>query len=43
MFDDDIIYLIENSDINRPRNTFTLIHNLHQLFGNFKIFFEFII
>ncbi len=40
MFDDGIVHLIEGSDIDRPRNTFSLTYNLHQLFGNFEIFFE---
>src|SRR5947207_4108449 len=40
MFDDVILHLIEGSDIDRPRNALTLTHDLHQLFGNFEIFFE---
>jgi hypothetical protein len=40
MFDDGIVHLIEGSDIDRPRNALTLTHDLHQLFGNFEIFFE---
>jgi hypothetical protein len=40
MFDDGIIHLIEGSDIDRPRNALTLTLDLHQLFGNFEIFFE---
>ena len=40
MFDDGIVHLIEGTDIDRPRNALTLTHDLHQLFGNFEIFFE---
>jgi hypothetical protein len=40
MFDDGIVHLIEGSDIDRPCNALTLTHDLHQLFGNFEIFFE---
>jgi hypothetical protein len=40
MFDDGIVRLIEDSDIDRSRNIFILILNLYQLFGNFEIFFE---
>jgi hypothetical protein len=40
MFDDGIVHLIEGSDTDRPRNAPTLTHDLHQLFGNFEIFFE---
>ena len=40
MFDDGIVHLIEGFDIDRPRNALTLTHDLHQLFGNFEIFFE---
>jgi hypothetical protein len=41
MFDDGIIYLIEDSDIDRLRNIFILTYNLYQFFDNFEIFFEF--
>ena len=30
------IYLIEGSEIDRPRNALTLTFDLHQLFGNLK-------
>jgi HNH endonuclease len=40
MFDNGIIYLIEGNDIDRPRNAITLTNSLHDVFGNFDIFFE---
>lgn len=40
MFDSRIKHLIEGVDIDRPRNAITLSHALHNLFGNFNIFFE---
>jgi len=40
MFDMGIAYLIEGADIDRPRNALTLTQQLHQLFGEFRIFFE---
>ncbi|RYO88588.1 hypothetical protein DL763_005932 [Monosporascus cannonballus] len=40
MFDNGIRHLIEGVDIDRPRNAITLTHSLHNLFGDFKIFFE---
>lgn len=40
MFDDGVAHLIEGTDIDRSRNAITLTHDLHQLFGNFEIFFE---
>ena len=40
MFDSGVVYLIEGNDIDRPRNAVTLTHDLHNLFGNFDIFFE---
>lgn len=40
MFDTDVAYLIEGTDIDRPRNAMTLTHNLHLFFGDFQVFFE---
>jgi hypothetical protein len=40
MFDNGIVHLIEGSDIDRPRNAFTLTHDLHQPFSHFEISFE---
>ncbi|KAI1776124.1 hypothetical protein F4818DRAFT_413109 [Hypoxylon cercidicola] len=40
MFDTGLAYLIEDPDIDRPRNTISLTHELHVYFGNFRIFFE---
>ncbi|KAK0705604.1 hypothetical protein B0H67DRAFT_604372 [Lasiosphaeris hirsuta] len=40
MFDNSVIYLIEGTDINRPRNATTLSQDMHQCFGHFDIFFE---
>jgi len=40
MFDNGVIYLIEGTDINRPRNAITLSQDMHQCFGHFDIFFE---
>ena len=40
MFDDGVIHLIDGSDIDRPRNAITLTHDFHQLFGNFRAYFE---
>lgn len=40
MFDTGIAYLIEGVQIDRPRNALTLTQFLHQLFGDFRIFFE---
>jgi HNH endonuclease len=40
MFDTGIAYLIEGTEIDRPRNAITLTQFLHQLFGDFRIFFE---
>ncbi|KAK3682378.1 hypothetical protein B0T22DRAFT_282134 [Podospora appendiculata] len=40
MFDNGVIYLIEGTDIDWPRNAITLTHDIHQLFGHFDIFFE---
>lgn len=40
MFDDGVVHLIKGTDIDRSRNVITLTYDLHQLFGNFKIYFE---
>ncbi|GAB1319485.1 hypothetical protein MFIFM68171_09695 [Madurella fahalii] len=40
MFDIGVIYLIEGTDISRPRNAITLSLEMHRLFGHFDIFFE---
>ncbi|GAP87961.1 hypothetical protein SAMD00023353_1600370 [Rosellinia necatrix] len=40
MFDNGIAHLIGGTDIDRPRNALTLAHGFHELFGDFKIFFE---
>ncbi|KAK4248276.1 hypothetical protein C7999DRAFT_13812 [Corynascus novoguineensis] len=40
MFDHGIGHLIESVDIDRPYNALTLTHNMHDLFGNFDIYFE---
>ncbi|KAK0657948.1 hypothetical protein B0T16DRAFT_402788 [Cercophora newfieldiana] len=40
MFDNDVIYLIEGTDINRPCNAITLSQDMHQCFGHFDIFFK---
>ena len=40
MFDNGVIYLIEGTDINRPRNALTLSLDMHRLFGQFDIFFQ---
>ncbi|KAI8648884.1 HNHc domain-containing protein [Fusarium sp. Ph1] len=39
MFDCGAAYLIEGTEIDRPGNALTLTHNLHTLFGDFRIFF----
>ncbi|KAL6353677.1 hypothetical protein LRP88_12990 [Fusarium phalaenopsidis] len=39
MFDCGAAYLIEGAEIDRPGNALTLTHNLHMLFGDFRIFF----
>lgn len=38
MFDSSVIYLIEWTDINRPRNAITLSQDMHQCFRHFDIF-----
>ncbi|KAL2194646.1 hypothetical protein P885DRAFT_42471 [Corynascus similis CBS 632.67] len=40
MFDHGVAHLIEGVDIDRPYNALTLTHNMHDLFGNFDIYFE---
>lgn len=40
MFDHGVGRLIEGVDIDRPYNALTLTHNIHDLFGNFRIYFE---
>jgi hypothetical protein len=40
MFDHGVGHLIEGVEIDRPRNALTLTHNIHDLFGNFRIYFE---
>jgi hypothetical protein len=40
MFDIDAVHLIEGTDIDRPRNAMTLLNDLHDLFGDFKVYFE---
>lgn len=40
MFDYGIARLIEGADIDRPRNALTLRSFLHELFGDFQIYFE---
>ena len=40
MFDNGVAYLIEGTEIDRPRNAITLTQRLHRWFGEFKIFFE---
>ncbi|KAL2256825.1 hypothetical protein VTK26DRAFT_1067 [Humicola hyalothermophila] len=40
MFDHGAGHLIEGVDIDRPRNALTLTLNMHDLFGNFHIYFE---
>lgn len=40
MFDPNAIYLINGTDIDRPRNALTLTRDIHTLFGSFEIAFE---
>ncbi|KAK4245794.1 hypothetical protein C7999DRAFT_33794 [Corynascus novoguineensis] len=40
MFDHGVGHLIEGVDIDRPLNALTLTMNMHDLFGNFHIYFE---
>ncbi|CEJ83922.1 hypothetical protein VHEMI03301 [[Torrubiella] hemipterigena] len=39
MFDNDIAYLINGVEIDRPRNALTLTRDLHQDFGRFEVYF----
>ena len=39
-FDDDVVHLIQGTDIDRLLNATTLTHDFHQLFGNFECYFE---
>lgn len=40
MFDSGAAFLIEGTDVDRPRNALTLTPSLHQMFGDFQVFFE---
>lgn len=40
MFDQDVVHLIEGSNIDRPGNAITLTPEFHQLFGGFEVYFE---
>lgn len=40
MFDSGVAFLVEGTEIDRPRNAMTLTHRLHRWFGEFQIFFE---
>ena len=40
MFDYGVLRLIDGDDIDRPTNALTLTGGLHQLFGDFRIYFE---
>jgi hypothetical protein len=40
MFDNGVICLIEGIDIDQPTNELTLTIGLHQMFGDFEIYFE---
>ena len=40
MFDSGVSHLIEGSNIDQPCNAITLTADLHEVFGNFQIFFE---
>ncbi|KAK2864958.1 hypothetical protein FQN49_004046 [Arthroderma sp. PD_2] len=40
MFDPSAVHLIEGSEIDRPTNAITLTHDIHELFGDFKFYFE---
>lgn len=39
MFDMGVAHLVEGVEIDRPRNALTLTNTLHQLFGDFQVFF----
>ena len=40
MFDHGAAYLIEGTDVDRPRNALTLTSSLHERFGEFKVYFR---
>jgi hypothetical protein len=40
MFDDSVVHLIKGTDIDRLYNAITLTHDLHQLWGNFEVYFK---
>ncbi|KPM39099.1 hypothetical protein AK830_g7450 [Neonectria ditissima] len=40
MLDSGAAYLVEGTEIDRPRNALTLTHRLHGFFGDFQIYFE---
>ncbi|KAH8157511.1 hypothetical protein CIB48_g10727 [Xylaria polymorpha] len=40
MFDNGVTHLIEGTNIDRPHNALTLTISFHDLFGDFKVFFE---
>ncbi|KAJ4171733.1 hypothetical protein NW754_000312 [Fusarium falciforme] len=40
MFDSGAAFLVEGTEIDRPRNALTLTHTMHRWFGDFQIFFE---
>ncbi|KAF4976838.1 hypothetical protein FZEAL_6552 [Fusarium zealandicum] len=40
MFDSGAGFMIEGTNIDRPRNALTLTPSLHQMFGDFQVFFE---
>ncbi|OBS15941.1 hypothetical protein FPOA_13351 [Fusarium poae] len=40
MFDNGAAFLVEGTEIDRPRNALTLTHRLHGFFGDFQIYFE---
>ena len=40
MFNDSVVYLIKDTNIDRPRNVIILTHDFHQLFGGFKVYLE---
>lgn len=40
MFDNGAAFLVEGTDIDRPRNAMTLTPSLHRWFGDFRVFFE---
>ncbi|TPX26217.1 hypothetical protein DIZ76_011678 [Coccidioides immitis] len=40
LFDPGIVHLIDGTKIDSPLNALTLTHGYHQLFGEFRIYFE---